>query len=92
MRVGNLLCPGEGEVGEERRSRQLQQSVQVRHNISSTQINPALISERENEREPRKVIILREGINNKKETNNPVLIGAKEREKRKNKRKGFSVI
>ena len=39
MGVGHLLGSGEGEVREEGGTAQLQQSAQIRHHISSTQID-----------------------------------------------------
>ena len=40
MRVHHLLCPGEGEVGEEGRVGELQEAVEVGDHVSTTQVDP----------------------------------------------------
>ena len=40
MGVRHLLCSGEGEVREEGRTRELQEPVQIGHNVSPAQIDP----------------------------------------------------
>ena len=37
--VDHLLCPCEGEVGEEGRAGQLQQTIEVCHHVDSTQVD-----------------------------------------------------